>query len=131
MKKPIHERDIQPTIWYEGTDRELHGIPLCDIGGHSKIGFGVCELAPACNTRPGHYHTLEEEHLYVLEGTGILHLGNQEFALSTGSYVHFPAGQQQAHYLSNNSGGWLRYIMVGERNSEDEVVYLADDENLA
>ncbi len=126
VKVPIRQADVQKIAWYQGTDREIFGQALCDVGGKSKIGFGVLELSPGCDTRPAHYHTLEEEHLYVLEGAGTLHLGADTYPLAKGTYVTFPAGQAVPHFLSNESGRPLKYIMVGERIDSDEVVY-ADD----
>lgn len=125
-KKPIQDSEVESQIWYQGTDREIRGRALCDVGGTSKIGFGIVELSPGCNTLPGHYHTREEEHLYVLEGTGTLHLGKETYRLERGSYVNFPAEQEIPHYVSNESDEPLKYIMVGERLEDDEVVYPAD-----
>jgi uncharacterized cupin superfamily protein len=126
VKIPVLDADVEKSGWYVGTNRELFGRALCDVGGVSKIGFGLLELSPGCNTLPAHYHTLEEEHLYVLEGTGTLHLGAETYPLVKGSYVAFPAGQPAPHYISNESERPLKYIMVGERIEGDEVVY-ADD----
>jgi len=125
-KKPIHDSEVEIQVWYRSTDRELHGRALSDVGGSSKIGFGIVELSPGCNTLPGHYHKKEEEHLYVLGGTGTLHLGDETYLLVKGSYVNFPAGQEVAHYVSNESDEPLTYIMVGERLRDDEVVYPDD-----
>ena len=122
-KKPVHESEVEPEVWYRGTDRELHGLALCDVGGPAKVGVGIVILSPGCNTLPGHFHTKEEEHLYVLEGTGTVHLGSDTYPLVKGSYVNFPAGQELPHYISNESNEPLKYIMVGERLKDDEVVY--------
>jgi len=126
VKKPVQDSEVEKVGWYPGTDREIFGQALCDVGGMSKVGFGLLELSPGCSTRPGHYHTLEEEHLYILEGTGTLHLGTQTYPLVKGSYVTFPPGQAVPHFLSNEASIPLKYIMVGERIEDDEVVY-ADD----
>jgi uncharacterized cupin superfamily protein len=123
VKKPVQDSDVKQTAWYRGTDREVFGRALSDIGGSSKIGFGILELSPGCNTLPAHYHTLEEEHLYVLDGFGTLHLGAEAYPLERGSYVIFPAGHAVPHFVSNESQTPLRYIMVGERIDDDEVVY--------
>lgn len=128
MKKPVLESDVEQTAWYLETDREIFGRALSDVGGPSKIGFGILELSPGCDTRPAHYHTLEEEHLYVLAGVGILHLGAETFPLSKGSYVNFPAGQAIPHFVSNPTDAPLRYIMVGERLEDDEVIFAGDVE---
>jgi len=68
MKEPVRDSDLPWEMWYEGTDRQIRGKAVCDVGGTSKIGVGVLELAPGCTTLPAHYHTHEEEHLYVLSG---------------------------------------------------------------
>ncbi len=125
-KQPIHDSEVETQVWYRGTNRELHGRALCDAGGPAKIGFGIVDLQPGCNTKPAHFHSREEEHLYVLAGKGTLHLGTVQHQLIQGSYVHFPAGQEVAHYVSNDSDEPLRYIMVGERLEDDEVVYPDD-----
>ena len=123
IKLPVHESDVTPEVWYENTDREIIGRVLCDVGSKSKVGVGLLDLPPGSNTKPAHYHTLEEEHLYVVEGSATLHLGDQSFVLVPGSYVCFPAGQEQAHYLHNDGDHTCRYVMVGERIEADQVVY--------
>lgn len=127
-KRPIQDSDVPIETWYEGTDREIHGRALSDFGGNAKIGFGIVDLPPGSNTKPAHYHTVEEEHLYVLKGTVTLHLGNRSFSLGPGCYVHFPASQPQPHYLDNDGNEVVRYIMVGERMENDDVIYTKADE---
>lgn len=129
MKKPVHEAFVPVQTWYAGTDREMRGRALSDLGGVARVGFGLLELAPGCHTRPAHYHMLEEEHVYVLSGEGVLHLGDETFDLRAGSYVCFPAGQRVYHHISNDSDEWLRYIMVGERIEEDAVFFKPDQTN--
>ena len=123
MKAPVHESDVSAETWYQGTDREIRGKPLCDAGGKAKIGFGLMELPPGSNTRPPHWHSKEEEHLYVLSGKATLHLGEEHFPLRPGSYVCFPAAQPIGHFLENNGTEALCYIIVGERLKDDEVTY--------
>jgi uncharacterized cupin superfamily protein len=123
MKTPVHISEIPSEAWYEGTDREIRGKPLCDIGGEAKVGVGYLELPPGSHTKPGHWHSKEEEHLYVLSGHATLHLGADRFALRAGSYVCFPASQAVAHHLHNTGSETFTYIMIGERNPDDEVIY--------
>ena len=123
FKQPSHESEIPFESWYEGSDRHIRGKALCDVGGRSKIGVGILELFPGSTTRPAHWHSLEEEHLYVVSGMATLHLGAAEFLLTSGSYVCFPANQPEAHYLHNHTQQMFRYIMIGERIKEDQVVY--------
>lgn len=122
-KPPVHESDVPVETWYANTDREIRGRALSDVGGRARIGVGILELPPGSNTRPAHYHTEEEEHLYVLEGTATLHLGDRQYHLRPGSYVHFPASQAVAHHLANDGDDVVRYLMIGERIDADRVIY--------
>ena len=122
-KRPIHESEVDTQTWYAGTEHEIRGRALCDVGGLAKVGVGLLELPPGCNTKPAHYHTKEEEHLYALEGAATLHLGGSRYSLKPGSYVCFPAGQALPHYLQNDGLDLFRYLMVGERVKDDEVVH--------
>lgn len=123
FKRPVQVLEVTAETWYEGTDREIQGRALSDVGGSAQVGFGLMDLGSRCNTGPAHYHTLEEEHLYVIEGKVLLHLGDKRFPLEAGSYVCFPAGQMLGHYLENRSDGLCRYVIVGQRLAGDEVIY--------
>ena len=123
MKRPVHESEVAAESWYVGTNREIRGKPLSDVGGKAKVGFGLMELPPGSNTRPAHWHSKEEEHLYILSGHATLHLGMERFALRPGSYVCFPAAQAKEHCLENTGSESLQYIIVGERIKDDEVTY--------
>ncbi len=123
VKRPTHVSELAFETWYEGTDREIRGKALGDFDGAAKVGVGLLELPPGSNTKPGHWHTKEEEHLYALSGRATLHLGGRTFELRPGSFVCFPAGQTEAHYIDNSGSEVFAYIIVGERIEDDEVVY--------
>ena len=53
-----------------------------------------------------------------------MHLGDQQFELRAGSFVCFPAGQAEAHYIDNTGSETFTYIIVGERIADDQVVYV-------
>jgi uncharacterized cupin superfamily protein len=109
MKMPIHVSDITANVWYAGTDRKIRGRALCDVGGRAKVGVGYLELPPGSHTKPGHWHSQEEEHLYALSGEAILHLGADTFTLRPGTYVCFPAGEPVPHHLDNTGRETFAY----------------------
>lgn len=96
---------------------------LGTFGGGSHVGVLMEELAPGQQSNMRHYHMLEEEHVMVLEGTMTLLLGDESFEMSAGSYVCFPAGQKAGHALINRGQAVCRYVLVGERNPHDVIVY--------
>ena len=96
---------------------------LAQFGGASHVGVCMEELAAGKQACPNHYHHLEEEQLMMMSGSCTLRLGEQEFILTEGSYVVFPAGQKAGHSLFNHSDQVCRYLVIGERNPHDVVVY--------
>ena len=68
------------------TECEVRAKALSDVGGRAKVGVGLMELPPECDTKPAHWHSLEEEHLYVLSGRATLHLGRRGPAPNGGSF---------------------------------------------
>src|SRR3546814_15176966 len=72
---------------------------------------------------PAHWHVLEEEHLYILEGSLTVRIGAESYAMTAGDYVCFPAGQQAGHCLINDSGAPCRYVIAGERHPQEVWVY--------
>ena len=96
---------------------------LGEFGGGSHVGVCMETLEPGKQACPAHYHMLEEEHLLILEGALTLRLGDRTWELSAGHYVCFPAGQKAAHALVNNGSAPCRYLLVGERNPNDVIVY--------
>jgi uncharacterized cupin superfamily protein len=96
---------------------------LGEHGGGSHVGVCMEELAPGKQAYPAHYHMLEEEHLLVLSGTLTLLLDGERYPMRAGDYVCFPAGQRAGHAIVNESDEACRYLIVGERNPNDVIVY--------
>lgn len=123
VKRPLRAGDVAAQTWYAGTDREVHGRALCDVGGIARVGVGLMELPPGSNTKPAHWHSHEEEHIYAISGSAVLHLGGEQHQLVAGSYVCFPAGQPVPHHLENVGAEPFVYLIVGERIAADVVTY--------
>ncbi len=121
--EPFSVNDVP---WEEYSQGERFGIrfrQLGEFGGCSHVGVCMEVLEPGKQAYPAHYHMLEEEHLLVLEGGLTLRLGDKSYELATNDYVCFPAGQKAGHALINNSDEPCRYLIIGERNPNDVIVY--------
>jgi uncharacterized cupin superfamily protein len=92
-------------------------------GPDYRIGVVVEELPPGGRSAPFHYHFREEEHVYVLEGTVTLRLGDATHRMGPGDYVCFPARQRAGHCLINESGAPARFVVIGEQDPNDVIVY--------
>jgi uncharacterized cupin superfamily protein len=98
-------------------------LTLAAVGEDYRVGVAIEELPPGKRGSPAHYHIFEEEHLYMLEGVLTVRIGADSHEMRAGDYVCFPAGQKAGHCLTNNSGATCRYVIVGERNPNEVVVY--------
>ncbi|WP_410211993.1 cupin domain-containing protein [Aquirhabdus sp.] len=96
---------------------------LDKFGGGTHVGVCLEELEPGKQSGPAHYHMLEEEHLYILEGSLTLRLGDKTFELSKEDYVCFPAGQKAGHTLINHSDTTCRYLIIGEKSPHEVTLY--------
>ena len=117
---------IDDVPWEEAFHGERFGIrfrSLCDRGGGSRVGVSYEELPPGRQAYPKHYHMLAEEHLLVLEGELTLLFGDETFALGPRDFVTFPAGARVGHAFQNRTEEPVRYLIIGERNPHDVIVY--------
>jgi uncharacterized cupin superfamily protein len=123
ITKPFAVEDVPWEEWAEGQHFGGRVRRLGQFAGSSHVGVVIEELPPGKRSCPVHFHILEEEHLLMLEGQVTLRLGEKTYQLSAGDYVCFPAGQEAAHNLTNNTNAVCRYLVIGERNPNDVVVY--------
>jgi uncharacterized cupin superfamily protein len=129
--KPVADGPVAPFAvesvpweeWSQGARFGSRFRPLTDRGGGSRVGVAIEELPPGRQSCPAHYHLLEEEHLLVLAGSATLRLGERTYEIGAGDYVCFPAGQKAAHCLINRGTETCRFVIIGERNPNDVIVY--------
>ena len=100
---------------------------LGDACGLSKLGVNWVVLEPEAQSALRHWHTLEDEFVYVLEGeiTLVTNAGPQ--VLTAGQCAGFPAGQRDGHHLVNRSDRPARYLEIGNRFDGDDCFYPDDD----
>tara|TARA_R110000868_G_scaffold30360_8_gene112529 strand:- start:559 stop:1041 length:483 start_codon:yes stop_codon:yes gene_type:complete len=95
---------------------------LGDLTGLTALGFHIIEVAPGHETTELHKHYHEEECVYILEGSGLATVGEQNFAVKAGDFLGYRASGE-AHTLFNNSKSQLRCIVVGQRLPQDVADY--------
>lgn len=125
---PINEDDLEWTTISNGS-MAVRRKQLGHAGGGEHLGCSLYELPPGEESWPYHYHTANEEALYVLAGTGTLRLAEDEYGLEAGEYVAFPADESGAHRVVNDGQQTLRYLVVSTMNEPDVTVY-PDSEKL-
>src|SRR6185503_12001505 len=81
------------------------------------------EVEPGRAAFPHHFHCVNEESIYVLEGEGALRIGKDTVAVKAGDYVTFPTGPDFAHQLKNTGTQNIRYLRFSTLSSAEVVGY--------
>jgi uncharacterized cupin superfamily protein len=96
---------------------------LGDAFGLSSYGVNLVELSPGAWSSQRHWHTHEDEFVYVLSGALTLVTDSGEQLLTPGMVAGFPGGEANGHHLVNKSRESASYLEIGNRSAEDEVYY--------
>jgi uncharacterized cupin superfamily protein len=94
--------------------------------GSVSTGLQHAVLEPGTESGPQHCHSLEEELFVVLDGDGVLLLGDDEVPVRGGSVVSRPAGTGVAHSFRAGDRG-LTYLAYGPRDPGDVCYYPRSD----
>ena len=87
--------------------------PVAALVGARMLGYNVTVVEPGKRAFPFHCHHANEEMFFVLQGSGILRYGAEEFAVRTGDFIGCPpGGKDTAHQLINTGTVELRYLAV-------------------
>ena len=100
---------------------------LGEACGLTRFGVNLVTLGAGGQSALRHWHTLEDEFVYILSGELTLVTDAGQQTLSAGMCVGYPAGSGDAHHLVNRSRGPATYLEVGNREEADEVFYPDDD----
>jgi uncharacterized cupin superfamily protein len=96
---------------------------LGDALGLSMVGVNLTTLPPGKESSMRHYHTREDEFLFVIEGEVTLRSDEGEQLLTAGMCAGFPAGTKNGHQLVNHSDRPARYLEVSNRDPNDTAEY--------
>ena len=118
----VNEADLE---WseYDREEATFRRKELGDAAGGEQLGCSLYELPPGERSWPYHYHTANEEAMYVLAGEGLLRAADGEHNLTAGDYVTFPADESGGHQVVNDSDDTLRYLAVSTMTDPDVTVY--------
>jgi uncharacterized cupin superfamily protein len=100
---------------------------LGDACGLTQFGVNEVTLPPGAQSALRHWHTLEDEFVYLLEGELVLVTDAGEQVLRAGMCAGYPAGRRDAHHFVNRSDRPARYLEVGSRVPGDNAFYPDDD----
>ncbi len=91
--------------------------------GLTQFGVNLTEIAPGGSSALRHWHTHEDEFIFVVEGEITLVTNAGEQTLVAGMCAGFPAGTPDGHNLINRSNAPAVVLEVGTRDHRDEAFY--------
>ncbi|MBW4642126.1 MAG: cupin domain-containing protein [Goleter apudmare HA4340-LM2] len=96
---------------------------LGNAAGLKNFGVNLVTLHPGSCSALRHWHTQQDEFIYVIAGEITLVTNTSEQILEPGMMVGFPAGEENGHQLVNHTETVAVYLEVGDRSPDDEVYY--------
>ena len=97
---------------------------LGDAAGLSQFGVNLTRLPAGAWSSQRHWHSDEDEFIYVVQGEVVLVTDGGEEILRAGECAGFPAGVADGHHLQNRSATDALFLEVGSRRlDQDETTY--------
>ena len=101
-----------------------HRRQLGDAAGLTQFGVNLMTLKPGAWSAQRHWHTHEDEFIWVVEGEVVLVTDEGEQPLRAGDCAGFKAGVPDGHHLINRSDRDAVILEVGTRDPvNDECDY--------
>ena len=92
---------------------------LGDAGRLSDFGINLMRLPPGNWSSQRHWHSHEDEFIYVLEGELLLIEDGGETLLRAGHCAAFPKNSGNGHHMINRSEAMAVYLEIGSRQPAD------------
>ena len=115
---PVHQGCGYPAPYHEPC-AGLTLRRLADAGGLKDFGVNLMTLPPGGWSSQRHWHSHEDEFVYVLKGELTLIEDEGETLLRAGDCATFPKNSGSGHHMKNLSSAVAVYLEVGSRHSDD------------
>jgi len=119
---PIRQGSGYPAPFHEtGMDKFRRQLGLA--AGLTQFGVNLLTLRPGVWSSQRHWHTHDEEFIFVVEGEVTLITDEGEQVLKAGDCAGFKAGEPNGHHLINRSDRDAKVLEVGTSFDEDVCDY--------
>lgn len=118
--------EVNTTNYPEGFKKLVAGRSKKKLGNFAQIknfGVNLVTLNPGSWSSVRHWHSQQDEFVYILEGEVTLVTDAGEEILKPGDCAGFPSGEPNGHHLINHSNSLVLYLEIGDRTAGDIVTY--------
>lgn len=92
---------------------------LGEAGGLVDFGVNLMRLPPGQWSSQRHWHSHEDEFVYVLSGEVVLIEDGGETLLRAGDCAAFPKASGNGHHMVNRSAAEAVHLEIGSRHPDD------------
>jgi len=117
---PVQSGSTYPPPFYEPCANQA-SQRLARHAGLTSFGVNLTIIEPGAWSSQRHWHSHEDEFVYLLEGELALIEDGGETVLRAGDCAAFPKGSGNGHHLVNKSTAMAVYLEVGSRNPLDLI----------
>jgi uncharacterized cupin superfamily protein len=125
MTKPVI--NVAQATTHTGESGDCFAYSMTELAsalGAKAIGANLTRVPPGKAAFPFHHHYAEEEHFFVLSGSGVLRHGEDIHPVTKNDYVvNLPGGPDRAHQLINTGSEDLVYLAISTSAIPDVVGY--------
>ncbi|MFL5843357.1 MAG: cupin domain-containing protein [Solirubrobacteraceae bacterium] len=114
----VNVADVEPMFTRGATEGRAFLRPM----GARGIALNEARIGPGEEAAPPHCHSMEEELFVVLEGSGVVVIGDDEHPVRAGSVVGRPPATGVAHHFRAGDDG-LRLLMFSDKHANDMCFY--------
>jgi uncharacterized cupin superfamily protein len=107
-------------------EQGLHTLHLSVAGGIRQFGAYIDTLGPGAWSSFRHWHSAEDEFLFVLDGTVTVRDDDGMHDLGPGDAACWQHGDPNGHHVTNRGAAPCRYVIVGSRVAQDICTYPDD-----
>lgn len=104
---------------------------LGDAAGLTQFGVNLTRLPPGSWSSQRHWHTVEDEFVFVVAGEAVLVTDSGEEVLRAGDAAGFKGGEANGHCLQNRSDRDVVYLEIGARRPGEDAGHYSDLDMLA
>ncbi len=91
--------------------------------GLKNFGVNLTTLAPGAQSALRHWHSAQDEFIYIIQGELVLVTDEGEQILGPGEMAGFAAGVDNAHHLINRSTAPAIYLEIGDKALPEQAHY--------
>lgn len=99
---------------------------LGDAAALTQFGVNLTTLPPGCWSSQRHWHTAEDEFVFIVAGEVVLVTDAGEQILRAGECAGFKAGVANGHHLQNRSSRDALVLEVGTRCPDTDEAFYPD-----